>query len=98
MRVPRQRWSKTNALPPFRSAEFDILYGKGISRSGELVDIGVQLDIIKKSGAWFSYNGERLGQGKENARLVLEENPALFAEIEEKIRAMRSRFRFLKRI
>lgn len=79
---------KNKCAPPFRSAEFDILYGKGISRSGELVDIGVQLDIIKKSGAWFSYNGERLGQGKENARIAIEENPALFAEIDAKIRSM----------
>lgn len=79
---------KNKCAPPFRSCEFDMLYGQGISRSGELIDIGVQLDIIKKSGAWFSYNGDRLGQGKDNTRAALEANPALFAEIEGKIRAM----------
>lgn len=79
---------KNKCAPPFRSCEFDMLYGQGISRSGELIDIGVQLDIIKKSGAWFSYNGERLGQGKDNTRAMIDSNPALFAEIESKIRAM----------
>ncbi|MBR7184311.1 MAG: recombinase RecA [Clostridia bacterium] len=79
---------KNKCAPPFRSCEFDMLYGQGISRSGELIDIGVQLEIIKKSGAWFSYNGERLGQGKDNTRAVLESDPALFAEIEAKIRAL----------
>ncbi len=79
---------KNKCAPPFRSCEFDMLYGQGISRSGELIDIGVQLDIIKKSGAWFSYNGERLGQGKDNTRAALEANPTLYAEIEAKIRAM----------
>ena len=79
---------KNKCAPPFRSCEFDMLYGQGISRSGELIDIGVQLDIIKKSGAWFSYNGERLGQGKDNTRAMIDGNPALFAEIEGKIRAM----------
>jgi recombination protein RecA len=69
-------------------AEFDILYGKGISHAGEVLDFGVSLEIIQKSGAWFSYNGERIGQGKDNARKTLEENPALMAEIEEKIREM----------
>ena len=68
-------------------AEFDILYGKGISRAGELVDIGLALDVIQKSGSWFSYNGERLGQGKDNIRKLLETNEALFAEIEQKVRA-----------
>ncbi len=79
---------KNKCAPPFRSCEFDMIYGKGISRSGELIDIAVQLDIIKKSGAWFSYGGERLGQGKDNTRAVLEGNPEMYAEIEEKIRAM----------
>lgn len=77
---------KNKVAPPFRTAEFDILYGKGISRAGELVDIAILLDIIKKSGSWFSYNGERLGQGKENIRKMLESNTALFEEIEGKIR------------
>jgi recombination protein RecA len=69
-------------------AEFDILYGKGISRAGELVDIGLALDVIQKSGSWFSYNGERLGQGKDNIRKLLEGDEALFAEIEAKVRAL----------
>ena len=77
---------KNKVAPPFRTAEFDILYGKGISRAGELVDIAILLDITKKSGSWFSYNGERLGQGKENIRKMLESNTALFEEIEGKIR------------
>jgi recombination protein RecA len=72
-------------------AEFDILYGKGISRAGELVDIGLALDVIQKSGSWFSYNGERLGQGKDNVRKLLESNTALFEEIESKIRAMQDK-------
>ena len=79
---------KNKVAPPFRTAEFDILYGQGISRSGELLDMGVSLDVIKKSGAWFYYNGEKLGQGRDKARQALEENEELFAEIENKIRAM----------
>ena len=78
---------KNKVAPPFRVAEFDILYGKGISRAGELVDIGLALDVIQKSGSWFSYNGERLGQGKDNIRKLLESDAALFAEIDAKIRA-----------
>jgi recombination protein RecA len=78
---------KNKVAPPFRVAEFDILYGKGISRAGELVDIGLALDVIQKSGSWFSYNGERLGQGKDNIRKLLETNEPLFAEIEAKVRA-----------
>ena len=69
-------------------AEFDILYGKGISASGEVLDFAISLDIIKKSGSWFSYNGERIGQGKDNVRRMLEGNPELMREIEEKVRAM----------
>jgi len=79
---------KNKVAPPFRVAEFDILYGKGISLSGEIMDFAISLDIIKKSGSWFSYNGERIGQGKENVRKLLESNPDLMAEIEEKVRAM----------
>ncbi len=78
---------KNKVAPPFRVAEFDILYGKGISRAGELVDIGLALDVIQKSGSWFSYKGERLGQGKDNIRKLLESNEALFDEIDAKIRA-----------
>ena len=78
---------KNKVAPPFRVAEFDILYGKGISRSGEIMDLAILMDIIKKSGSWFSYNGDRIGQGKENVRKMLEGNPELLAEIEEKVRA-----------
>ena len=78
---------KNKVAPPFRTAEFDILYGKGICRSGELVDAAIELGIIQKSGSWFSYNGERLAQGKENARRVIEENADLFAELDAKVRA-----------
>ncbi len=78
---------KNKVAPPFKVAEFDILYGKGISRAGELVDIGIALDVIQKSGSWFSYNGERLGQGKDNIRKLLESDAALFDEIDGKIRA-----------
>ena len=79
---------KNKVAPPFRVAEFDILYGKGISRSGEVLDFAINLDIIKKSGSWFSYNGERIGQGKENVRKLVEANPELMQEIEDKVRAM----------
>ena len=79
---------KNKVAPPFKVAEFDILYGKGISKTGEIIDFGVALDIIKKSGSWFSYGTERIGQGKENVRKYLEANPAVMSEIEEKIRSM----------
>ncbi len=79
---------KNKVAPPFRVAEFDILYGKGISRSGEVIDYAIELEIVKKSGSWFSYNGERIGQGKENVRKLIEGNPALMQEIEERVRAM----------
>jgi recombination protein RecA len=79
---------KNKVAPPFRIAEFDILYGKGISHSGEVFDYAVKLDIVKKSGSWFSYNGERIGQGKENVRKHMEETPVLMAELEAKIRSM----------
>jgi recombination protein RecA len=78
---------KNKVAPPFKTAEFDILYGKGISRSGELCDAAIELDIIQKSGSWFSYNGERLAQGKDNTRKAIEENPELFAELDAKVRA-----------
>ena len=78
---------KNKVAPPFKSAEFDILYGKGISRASELVDMGVALEVIQKSGSWFSYNGERIGQGKENAKNYIEGNEELLKEIEEKIKA-----------
>ncbi len=77
---------KNKVAPPFRTAEFDILYGAGISKVGEVIDLGVLLGIIEKSGAWFSYNGNRIGQGKENVRKYLEGEPAIMAEIEQRIR------------
>ncbi len=79
---------KNKVAPPFRIAEFDILYGKGISKSSEIIEIGTNLDVIQKSGSWFSYNGDRIGQGKDNARKYIEENPEVMKEIEEKIRAL----------
>ena len=77
---------KNKVSPPFKIAEFDIIYGKGINKSGEIMDIGVSLGIIEKGGSWFSYEGTRLGQGRDNALKFLESNPEMFAEIEEKIR------------
>ena len=78
---------KNKVAPPFREAEFDIVYGKGISKEGNILDMAVNLDIIEKSGSWFSYNGERIGQGRENVKKYLEENPEIANEVEEKIRA-----------
>jgi recombination protein RecA len=72
--------------PPFKQAEFDILYGIGISREGSLIDFGVEHTIVKKSGAWYTYDGEQLGQGKENARNFLLKNPDIAADIESKIK------------
>jgi recombination protein RecA len=77
---------KNKVAPPFKQAEFDIMYGKGISREGSLLDIGVELGFIKKSGAWFTYEGEQLGQGRENAKAFLTENPEILVEIDERIR------------
>ncbi|MDO5096731.1 MAG: recombinase RecA [Peptostreptococcaceae bacterium] len=78
---------KNKLAPPFKIAEFDITYGKGISKVGEIIDLGVNADIVKKSGAWYSYNDEKLGQGKENVKDYLLENPALMDEIEAKVKA-----------
>jgi recombination protein RecA len=77
---------KNKCAPPFKQAEFDIMYGKGISREGSLLDVGVDLGIVKKSGAWFTYEGEQLGQGRENSKQFLTENVELMMEISEKIR------------
>lgn len=76
---------KNKVAPPFRGAEFDIMFGEGISKEGELIDYGVKLDIVDKSGAWFSYGDKKLGQGKENAKIFLKENPEISQEIEEKL-------------
>ncbi|MGE4050084.1 MAG: recombinase RecA [Piscinibacter sp.] len=77
---------KNKVSPPFKTAEFDILYGQGISREGEVIDMGVTHKILEKSGAWYAYNGEKIGQGKDNAREFLRENPELAREIENKVR------------
>jgi recombination protein RecA len=76
---------KNKVAPPFKEAEFDILYGEGISRTGDVLDLAVDRSIIDKSGAWFSYNKERIGQGRENSRQFLKENPAMLADIEAKL-------------
>src|SRR5262245_5651476 len=76
---------KNKVASPFKQAEFDIIYGQGISREGSLIDVGVEQTIIRKSGAWYTYDGDQLGQGKENARKFLKENPDVAAEIEKKI-------------
>jgi len=77
---------KNKVAPPFREAEFDIIYGKGISKEGSILDLAVDLNIIEKSGSWFSYNGERIGQGRENVKAYITENPKLMEELEKKIR------------
>src|SRR5512147_2976504 len=78
---------KNKMAPPFRVVEFDITYGEGISKTGELIDLGIAANVVEKSGAWFSYGGQRIGQGRENAKLFLRENPEIAAEIEGKIRS-----------
>ena len=76
---------KNKVAPPFRQAEFDIMYGKGISREGSLLDLSVDMGIVKKSGAWFTYEGEQLGQGRENAKTFLAENPEIMVEISDRV-------------
>jgi recombination protein RecA len=82
----RVRVVKNKMAPPFKEAEFDIMYGEGISKTGDLLDIGVQAEIVDKSGSWYSFNGERIGQGRENVKKFMEENPDIYAAIYEKIR------------
>jgi len=82
----RVRVVKNKMAPPFRDAEFDIMYGEGISKTGDLLDMGVGLEIIDKSGAWYSYSGERIGQGRENVKKFLKENSDMFADISQKIK------------
>jgi len=77
---------KNKVAPPFREAEFDIVYGKGISKEGNVLDMAVNLDIVEKSGSWFGYNGERIGQGRENVKKYFAENPEIMKEVEEKVR------------
>jgi recombination protein RecA len=78
---------KNKVAPPFREVEFDIMYGEGISKTGELVDLGVKAGVVEKSGSWYSFKDERIGQGRENAKLFLKQNPGVAAEIEDRIRA-----------
>jgi recombination protein RecA len=77
---------KNKVAPPFKVVEFDIMYGKGISKSGEILDLGVELEIIQKAGSWFSYNEEKLGQGRDSVKVILEDNPELMNELETKIK------------
>ncbi len=78
---------KNKVAPPFKVVEFDIMYGQGISKVGEIVDLGVELDIIQKSGSWFSYEGNKLGQGRDAVKVLLQDNPELMEELEIKIKA-----------
>jgi recombination protein RecA len=82
----RAKVVKNKVASPFKQAEFDIMYGKGISKEGSLLDVGVELGLIKKAGAWFTYEGEQLGQGRENVKNFLLENPTLMAEIDGRVR------------
>ena len=77
---------KNKVAPPFKEAEFDIMFGQGISREGDLLDIAVKMDIINKSGAWFAYNGTKIGQGRENAKKYLSENEEVCKEVDDKVR------------
>jgi len=79
---------KNKVAPPFKVVEFDIMYGKGISKSGEIIDLGVELNVIQKSGSWFSYNGNKLGQGRDSVKQLIEDNPELMEEIEKKIKEL----------
>ena len=86
-RTARVKVVKNKVAPPFKKAEFDIMFGEGISKAGEIIEYGVELGIIKKSGAWFSYGDSKIGQGKEGVRQIINDNPELMAELEEKVRA-----------
>jgi recombination protein RecA len=77
---------KNKVAPPFKVVEFDIMYGKGISKVGEIIDLGVELNVVQKSGSWFSYDGNKLGQGRDAVKSLLEDNPELCDEIENKIK------------
>ncbi|HEX6417466.1 MAG TPA: DNA recombination/repair protein RecA, partial [Acidimicrobiales bacterium] len=84
---PRVKVVKNKCAPPFKQSEFDIMYGKGISREGSLLDVGVDIGLVKKSGAWYTYDGEQLGQGRENAKQFLIDHPEVMVEISERIRS-----------
>jgi recombination protein RecA len=77
---------KNKVAPPFKVVEFDIMYGRGISKSGEIIDLGVELNVIQKSGSWFSYNGSKLGQGRDSVKQLIEDNPEMMEELEKKIK------------
>ncbi len=77
---------KNKMAPPFRQVEFDIMFGEGISKTGELIDLGVQAGFVEKSGAWFAYDGQRIGQGRENAKQFMKDNPEIAAKLEKAIR------------
>ena len=78
---------KNKLAPPFKQVEFDIMYGEGVSKTGELIDLGVKAGVVEKSGAWFSYDSQRIGQGRENAKVFLKSNPDVAAKIEAQVRA-----------
>ncbi len=84
----RVKVAKNKVAPPFKQAEFDIMYGEGVSRVGEIIDIGVELDVVKKSGSWFSYGETKLGQGRDSVKQLLIDNPELAEEIQSKIMAV----------
>lgn len=92
----RAKVVKNKIAPPFREAEFDIMYGQGISRVGELLDLAVSIDIIKKSGAWFSYDGNRIAQGRDNAKQYLKDNPEIAKKVEEELMANKDKLTFVK--
>ena len=78
---------KNKIAPPFKEAEFDIMFGKGISKEGDILDLAVSINVVSKSGAWYAYNGDKIGQGRENAKIYLREHPDVMKEVEEKVRA-----------
>ncbi|MGN0470991.1 MAG: DNA recombination/repair protein RecA, partial [Acutalibacteraceae bacterium] len=94
----RAKVVKNKIAPPFREAEFDIMYGKGISRVGELLDLAVKLDIVKKSGSWFSYNGTRIGQGRDNTKEYLLNNPEIAKQVEDELMANKDKITFSKSV
>ena len=83
----RIRIVKNKIAPPFKEAEFDIMFGKGISRAGDILDLATNIDLVKKSGAWYAYEGEKIGQGRENAKAYLESHPEVMETLDQKVRA-----------